>query len=300
MDNNEKLKLYRYLSRFPIFAKSYTFKIVMVASTGTLIPLIALMVYLSLTVTFSLYLLLVVALATVSGMGITSVLLYNILRPISLTSSALQDYMKGEQLPKLPMGFEDSVGQLMTNIQYTIERLDSLIHSPTHAFTRDPLTGIMNRHAGEEHLRKDLARAGRENSRMLIAIVDVDNLKHINEQYGYQVGDVCLTHIVEAISENIRTGDWLARWEGDKFLMMLWNFNHDKPITVLQRIQQHSVKTPMGSLLDINLSIGACECTGEIDMEALLVRLNQVLMEVKHNGQSDNNIQVVPLIGKQQ
>lgn len=295
MDNNEKLKLYRYLSRFPVFARSYTFKIVLVAFTGTLIPLIALIVYLSLTSTFSISLVLVIVLSTISGMVVTALLLYAILRPISLTSAALQDYMKGEQLPKLPTGFEDSVGQLMTNIQYTIERLDSLIHSPTHGFTRDPLTGIMNRYAGEEHLRKDLARSGRENSRLLIAIIDVDNLKHINEQYGYQIGDVCLTHIVEAISENIRTGDWLARWEGDKFLMMLWNFNHDQPLTVLQRIQQHSVKTPMGSLLEISLSIGACECTGEIGMEALLLRLNQVLKEVKENGQQDNNIQVVTL-----
>jgi diguanylate cyclase (GGDEF)-like protein len=292
--NTNKLKFYFALSRLPLLQKSYALKVMVIAFLGCLVPLFTLIVYLLLNFSISLSdkvtLLLVVLLATLVWTTATLFLLYLLLEPITLTSTALYQYLNKEQKPKLPTGFEDVVGNLMTYVQYTIEKLDLLNRSLNFSATIDPLTGIPNRRAGEERLRQDVARARRDENQMLVALIDIDEFKNINEKYGHHLGDVCLTQIVECLSKNIREGDWLARWDGDKFLLVLWNFNHTTPTVVLKRIQQQSVKTHIGEILQISLSIGACEYKGntdldiEIDLRTLLICVNDALSQVKPAG----------------
>jgi len=295
MMNNNKLKFYLALSRLPLLQRSYARKIIAIVFLGSLVPLFILTIYLltnlSLSLSDKLSLLLVVLLATLVGTATTLFLLYLLLEPINLTAKALHQYLNKKQKPKLPTGFEDIIGQLMANVQYTIEKLDLLSRSFNFSATIDPLTSIPNRLAGEERLRQDVARARREENQMLVALIDIDQFKNINEKYGHHLGDVCLTQIVELLSKNIRDGDWLARWDDDKFLMVLWNFNHLNPSVVLKRIQQQSVKTHIGELLQISLSIGASSYKGnldsdiETDLETLLIHLNEVLSQVKQTEQ---------------
>lgn len=289
--NIHKPKFYLALSGLPLLRKSYTLKILGIALLGILVPLLTLVVYLLMNSPLNpndkLNLLVVVLLATLIGTIITLFLLNLLLYPVILTASALYHYLNEEQKPQLPTGLEDCVGQMMTYVQYTIEKLDLLSHSLKSSSTIDPLTGIPNRWAGEERLRQDVARSRREGNQMLVALLDIDKFKNINDQFGPHLGDVCLTQIVESLSKSIREGDWLARWEGDMFLMVLWNFNHVNPVAVLERIQQQSVKIPMGELLQISLSIGAQEYQGDTkldtdtDLETLLISLDEALYQAK-------------------
>lgn len=292
--NTNNFKFYSALSRLPLFRKSYAIKIMMTAFIGILIPLLMLIVYITVNSTLDLSynlnnLLIVVLVATLLGIIVTLFLLYMLLSPIQSISTGLQQYINEEKTPTFPTGFEDSVGQLMTYVQHTIEKLD-LLNSPKPAAMMDILTGLPNRQAGEQFLRQDIARVCREQNQILIALFDVVQLKSINEQFGCSLGDVCLTQIAETLSQSIREGDWLARWNSNQFLMVLWNFNHTKPITVLERIQQHSVKTPMGELLQLNLSVGAYRYKGnpELDTEShfenLLICVNQALSQIKSDG----------------
>ncbi len=290
MDTN-KLKFYLALSRLPLLQNSYPLKILSIASIGLLIPLLTLIIYLvvnsSLSLTEKINLFFIILFATLIGTIASLYLLSLLLYPITLTSTALYHYLNEEQKQKLPTGLEDSVGQLMTYVQYTIERLDLLSHSLDSSCAIDPLTGISNRRAGEERLRQDIARARREEKKMLVALLDVDQLKTINDKFGHHLGDVCLTQIAQMLSKSIREGDWVARWEGNQFLMVLWNFNHATPTIALERIQQQSLKIHLGELLQISLSIGACEYRGhtdldtDLDLKNLLIRLEESLFRVK-------------------
>ncbi|RKZ37023.1 MAG: hypothetical protein DRQ49_11020 [Gammaproteobacteria bacterium] len=285
-------KVYSVLSYLPGLRKSYALKFMLIAFIGSIIPLLTLTVYLTVNSSWrsndNLDIFIIILLASLVGMIVTLPLLYLLVSPIRTILSALQQYLNDEQKPKLSSDFGDSVGQLMTYIQYVIEKLDLVNHSFESASLIDPLTGIPNRLAGEERLCQDMARANRDRNQMLIALIDVVQLKSVNEQFGYYLGDVCLTQIVEALSKNIREGDWVARWGGDQFVMVLWNFNHSIPTTVLERIQQQSIKTPMGQLLELHLSISACKYQGNSDaennLETLLIRLNKVLSQVKQTG----------------
>jgi len=286
-------KVYSALSYLPVLRRSYALKFMVIAFLGSTIPLLTLTVYLTVNSSWNLNdnldIFIAILLATLVGMLVILPLLYLLVSPVRAILAALQQYLNDEQKPKLPSNFGDSVGQLMTYIQYVIEKLDLVSSSFDSSSMIEPLTGIPNRLAGEERLRQDLARANRDQNQMLIALLDVVQLRGINEQYGYYLGDVCLTQIVEALSQNIREGDWIARWGGDQFIMMLWNFNHSIPTTVLERIQLQSVRTPMGKLLHLNLSIAAYKYNGSSDaennMETLLIRLNKALSQVKQTGE---------------
>ena len=293
--NTNKFKIYSAFSRLPVLRTSYAIKIMSIASFGIFMPLFALICYLtvnsSLNLNDNLNIIVVVFLATLVGMIASLSLLYLLVLPIQTMSTGLQQYLNEGQKPQFPIGFRDSIGQLMTLIQYMIDKLDLLSNSLKSSAMIDPLTGIQNRPASEERLRQDMARIRREKKQILVALLDVVQLKAINNTFGYSLGDVCLTQIVETLSKNIRKGDWLARWDNNQFLMVLWNFNNAVPTTVLERIQQHSIKTtPMGELLQLELSIGAGIYEGSLDsdterdLETLLTRINEALLQVKQTG----------------
>jgi len=283
------LTFYSKLSRVITLQDKYFVKVLTMILVGNMIAFglisVLLVIFSSWTANNYLIFLLIVVISLIIGTLFIALSLYKLLQPVFLTAHSLHDYVINKNMPKLPGIFTDEIGQLMTDSQYIVEKMDLLLRAQEEECNIDPLTGILNRRAGEARLRQDLARALREDTRMLIAIIDIDKFEHINQQFGRHMGDVCLSHIVEVISKNIREGDWLARWGEDEFLMVLWNFQHGIPIEVLERIQQYSIKTPMNELLQISLSIGACEYQQETTIEQLLARLEKSLKTVKVKGQ---------------
>jgi GAF domain-containing protein len=92
-----------------------------------------------------------------------------------------------------------------------LERLDSALRSLGELATRDHLTGVYNRRAGEEHLVKDIARAERGGGTLSLAMLDLDRLKLINDEHGHRAGDASLKQFVSVLGRSIREGDWIAR-----------------------------------------------------------------------------------------
>ncbi len=287
---------YSTLSHLPLLRKSYILKIMAIACFGLLLfPWLTFSLYLLVDSSLNLndnfyHLIIVILLATLVGIIITFSLLYWLLYPISLSSTALHQYLNEEQKSQLPTHFEDSVGQLMTMVQYAIKKLDLQKHQITHFPSHDPLTGILNRRAGEERLQQEIARARREGKQMLVALCDVKQFKKINEQFGHEIGDACLTLIVKVFSKSIRESDWIARWHGNQFLMVLWDFNHITPTAIFMRIQRQKIQMPVKALEKISLSIGAYEYQSnqesdiKTELETLLMRLDDALSQVKKTG----------------
>ena len=223
--DDKGLRIYAFLSRLPR-PKSYLGKILLAAFLGTHVPLIALVLYfvLSPPVGFgpALSVFAVIILATVLGSAAMLCALYLLLKPISMASEGLRDYLDHGKMPALPTGFTDRAGRLMADTQYAIEHLDEVIRSLEERSVKDYLTGVYNRRAGEERLAEDLARAERSGSILTLALIDIDQFKPLNDRYGHQAGDACLKHVASVLQHNVREGDWLARWGGDEFLMALW------------------------------------------------------------------------------
>ena len=289
------LRAYALLSRLP-FPKSYLGKILLAAFVGTHLPLIALVLYLVLYSPIGFWpglsVLAVVLLATLLGTRATLWVLYSLLKPVSLASEALRDYLDHGKKIGLPLGFTDQAGRLMADVRYTIEHLDKVIRALEKRSTKDYLTGAYNRRACEERLAEDLARAEREGTALTFALVDLDQFKLVNDRYGHQAGDACLKHVAHVVGRNIRKGDWFARWGGDEFAMVLWDLGGERQgETTLERIAKeladNPVTLPGGEEIVLNLSGGACgsHTAGETVLE-VFSQADQALYRAKEEGKN--------------
>ena len=289
---HDGLGTYALLSRLG-FPRSYRGKIMLVAFLGTHVPLIALVFYLLLGSPLglgpALRILALMVVVTLVGTAATLLVLRGLLAPISLTSSAIKGYMDDRQVPDLPTGFTDEAGQLMADVRYAIGYLDESIRSLEGLSVTDHLTGLLNRRQGEKLLAEEAARVRRGAETLTLGVVDVDNFKHINDTYGHQAGDVCIRHVADVIRRNIRQGDWLARWGGDEFVVVLRDANpFAQTEAILQRIvrdlKDSPLRLPQGEELVLTVTAGASRYSGEKDLRELLAKADEAMYEAKREG----------------
>jgi two-component system cell cycle response regulator len=110
------------------------------------------------------------------------------------------------------------VGQRILRLQEGFHKAQVSIGYQT---THDPLTGVANRPDILDTLRRELARAGREGTRMALILVEVDRFKQINETYGLAAGDAVLRRTAQEIRSLIRPYDSVGRYGGEEFLLIV-------------------------------------------------------------------------------
>jgi diguanylate cyclase (GGDEF)-like protein len=100
----------------------------------------------------------------------------------------------------------------------------------------DPLTGLYNRRYGEECLRKEIARAERQNYDLAVIVLDLDHFKEINDQFGHAAGDLVLREFASRLKRAIRACDVPVRIGGDEFLVVLPECPRENVHIILSRL----------------------------------------------------------------
>lgn len=85
----------------------------------------------------------------------------------------------------------------------------------------DEMTGLFNRRTGISFLEKEIARCDRTNEELVIAFIDLDNLKYVNDTFGHIEGDLFIRSFSKCVLENIREEDVALRYGGDEFIIIL-------------------------------------------------------------------------------
>ena len=123
----------------------------------------------------------------------------------------------------------------------------------------DPLTGLVNRTYLKEELKTLTHIAQRNNKKLALVFIDLDNFKFINDTYGHEVGDNLLIQISNRIKANIRKSDIASRIGGDEFVLVLNNINSKKDIDkILEKIMKE-LSIPVvinGNKIEITFSAG--------------------------------------------
>jgi diguanylate cyclase (GGDEF)-like protein len=257
------------------------------------VPLLALLAYLVRFRRFglgaALRILSVTVVATLAGTAVTLWAMHALYKPVTLASRVLRRYLDTGEIPDLPVGYPDRAGRLMADVQYTIERLDAAMSSLNERATTDALTGIYNRRAAEERLSEDIARAERGGGTLTLALLDLDQLKSVNDEHGHHAGDECLIHFARVLDSNVRKGDWIARWGGDEFLLSTTQAEEDGPSIgrALERTAEALRETPIvlgGEEVTLTLSAGVCRWQPGNSTVDLISRADKAIYKAKASG----------------
>ena len=129
----------------------------------------------------------------------------------------------------------------------------------------DVITGLPNRRAASERLSLDWERMVRSTRyNFSLVITDIDNFKRINDRLGHHVGDQVLNFVGTQLKAALRGGDWVARWGGEEFVIMLHNIGLPMAETVTDRIRDKiaskSFTSDEGIATKVRLSMGVADC----------------------------------------
>ncbi len=148
----------------------------------------------------------------------------------------------------------------------------------------DELTGLHNRRGFHQILERALASARRYQEQGMLAYIDLDGFKEINDTYGHEAGDLVLQHVARLLNRSIRGTDYTARLGGDEFAIL---FVHAEPLATraralkLKKTFDSTVIPYRGEHLAISASIGL-ETYGEAtDRETLLRRADRAMYRDK-------------------
>jgi diguanylate cyclase (GGDEF)-like protein len=151
----------------------------------------------------------------------------------------------------------------------------------------DSLTGLYNLRWMREALDKEIRRAQRFTTPLALLMLDLDELKRINDQQGHAAGDALLRHVAGRIGAILRQFDGAARVGGDEFVVMLPATNLGGARQVAQRLLQ-SIRADSalhaGQPLHITASIGVAEWQPSWDAEQLLAAADRALYCAKSQG----------------
>ncbi|MEO6065813.1 MAG: diguanylate cyclase [Lysobacterales bacterium] len=167
----------------------------------------------------------------------------------------------------------------------------------------DPLTGLRNRHylgiqlpADLAYYEREIRASGRGDLVLMLAFVDIDHFKSINDRYGHSTGDQMLKEFARIFEAQVRTGDYVLRWGGEEFVLLFRPMPAIEPVRIAERIRRavasHAFAAEGVSLFNITCSIGfvqyplSGELNKDLDWEEIIALADLALYYVKDTGRN--------------
>lgn len=150
----------------------------------------------------------------------------------------------------------------------------------------DQLTEISNRHKFEELFSQKLKEVKRDNNPFCLAILDIDKFKQVNDTFGHLEGDKVLVMIANSLETTIRETDYIARWGGEEFILLLNNVNLNNAMKVVEKFRntiEHLELEPVGK---VTASFGITEYKENDQLEDMIKRADEALYQAKNDGRN--------------
>ncbi|RRR71750.1 MAG: diguanylate cyclase [Candidatus Viridilinea halotolerans] len=158
--------------------------------------------------------------------------------------------------------------------------------------SHDRLTDLFNRPTITEYAESELARMRRTGQSLSLALLDLDEFKAINDSYGHMAGDVALRHVGQRITSTVRPYDWVGRWGGEEFLIVLPAADMAQAFAVAERVRS-SIAAEALSLdneqqVTLTLSGGVTSSAGrdDVSVDTLFAEADKALYSAKHAGRN--------------
>ncbi len=152
----------------------------------------------------------------------------------------------------------------------------------------DPLTNVLNRRFLPSVIGREILIATREHSAFSVLLLDIDHFKAINDQHGHSGGDQVLRQFAEVVHQSCRSSDFVFRYGGEEFLVVLVDTARDAALAVAEKlgaeIRRHAFSIPEAGALRITASIGVASFDGHPDYAYLIDRADKALYQAKQAG----------------
>ncbi len=151
---------------------------------------------------------------------------------------------------------------------------------------KDALTGAFNCTFFKLRLHEEIQRAHRHHRPLVLALLDVDNLKQINDRLGHELGDIALVRVVEALRNGLRASDGVFRYGGDEIVVLMPESTPGEAEKRLKRIAARLYSQPLEGL-PLTVSVGVASDPYDADVGGSLLRVaDRRLYAAKRGGRN--------------
>ncbi len=226
-----------------------------------------------------------------------------VIKPIDALIGATREIAAGEYQPKIAIDSTDELGELADAFRDMGSQLESSNQQIARLAYYDPLTQLPNRNTLKVMLGSIIEQARRNDARLAVLFIDLDDFKKVNDRLGHQAGDELLVKVGERLQKCLRTGDVLvghdtdevpeqviSRRGGDEFNAILNNVHNGREAALVAERLIMDINEPLmihGSQVAVGASIGVAMFPedGE-DAEILLRNADMAMYQAKLQGKN--------------
>ncbi len=174
---------------------------------------------------------------------------------------------------------------LITAVALRAERMRSL----RGIMTRDSLTGLYNHSTATEIISTLLAQADRNQEQLMLAALDLDLFKQVNDNYGHLAGDQVLLALSHMLKNRLRHGDVIGRYGGEEFIILLRDISPTDAHTLIDRLRDEFSRIVFSAGNDqfnCTFSVGLSRHQAYTPLDELMHAADQALYQAKHEGRN--------------
>lgn len=205
-----------------------------------------------------------------------------------LEQSSSSDLIDFEKITEKFTDIQTHLSDEVSRANQVIGGLMNQIKALEMKTTLDPLTKVYNRYALQEHLNTILSKTS-PLSDIFLLMIDIDNFKQINDQFGHVAGDKVLIFIAKILKKALRDGDRVYRFGGEEFIILLNRTDTDGASLVAERLLQlcrNNKPLFQNQQIPVTLSIGLTKIIENDTMDTLIDRSDTALYRAKNNGKN--------------
>jgi diguanylate cyclase (GGDEF)-like protein len=159
---------------------------------------------------------------------------------------------------------------------------------------KDFLTGLENRRAFFERASAERKRSLRMHSNFIVAFIDLDRFKDVNDHFGHSAGDEVLKKVAATLRRNTRDSDIIARLGGDEFGMILVTSEHGE-LVALKKVHEKLIEEMKNSHWNVTFSIGVCVYKNpQESIDQMITAADRLMYQAKQSGKNRMEIAIYP------
>ena len=182
----------------------------------------------------------------------------------------------------------------MLTVAYLLDRLRTQVDIEQQLARSDPVTGIFNRRAFLERLQYRLDLAVREEKPVVLAYIDLDDFKRVNDRGGHDEGDRVLRLVASTLTESVRRTDVVARLGGDEFGLLFAGADRASAERLIAKVRHSLLRTLTTEQSAVTCSIGCVTFQASApDPDAALRAADSLMYKVKSQGKNAVAFEVI-------